>query len=191
MSLHVHVSKAHRCSEAVPDTPSMTKTHLTDTGRLFPQLTNRLDCCLRSLSAPLQTWLSIKQTCKQTHLGRRVCSQAHTHTPTHAWRLPLIGFHKYPSAESLFVSICLQVGMLIILSQGWHHQVNLEIWSNLSSFDLLPSLPVYFCPTPTAAHHLHQNNILILSTDLVCHWQKVLFIMSCTCRVISYCNCLG
>lgn len=39
--------------------------------------------------------------------------------------------------------------MLIILSQGRHHQVNFEIWFNLSYFDPPPSLPVYFCSKPT------------------------------------------
>lgn len=58
--------------------------------------------------------------------------------------------------------------MLIILSQGWHC-VNFEIWSNLSFFDLLPFLPVYLCPTPAAACHLHQLDIHFWKMACVCN----------------------
>lgn len=125
-------------------------------------------------------WLSIKQ------IHRQVCTYRCTFTDTH----PVTAFHSSssnPSAEALFfLSICLQVGMLIILSQGWHHQVNFEIWSNLASFDLLPPLPVYFCSTPTATLPSSSTDDILFSNDNSGrHWYKVLFILSWICHVIS------
>lgn len=49
-------------------------------------------------------------------------------------------------------SICLQVWLLIILSQGWHQRVNFQIWSNLSpSLNAVPSLPVSLRPAPVSS----------------------------------------